>query len=48
VLTEEGRFVEVQGAGEEATFSQEEFLALIDLGKKGVAELIEQQRAVIG
>jgi ribonuclease PH len=48
VLTEEGRFVEVQGAGEEATFSQEEFLALIALGKQGVAELIRQQRAVLG
>jgi ribonuclease PH len=48
VLTEEGRFVEVQGAGEEATFSQEEFLALIALGRHGVAELIRQQRAVLG
>ena len=47
VLTDEGRFVEVQGAGEESTFSQEEFLALIELGRQGVADLIERQRAVL-
>ncbi len=45
VLTADGRFVEVQGAGEEATFSQEEFDALVKLGKKGVAELVERQQA---
>jgi ribonuclease PH len=47
VLTEQGRFVEVQGAGEEATFSDEEFQALIALGRKGVVELIERQRALL-
>ena len=47
VLTEEGRFVEVQGAGEEATFSQEEFEALVALGKQGVGELIRQQRTLL-
>ena len=47
VLTEEGQFVEVQGAGEEATFSQEEFEALVALGKRGVEELIGRQRAVL-
>ena len=47
VLTEEGRFVEVQGAGEEATFSDEEFLQMIALGKQGVAELILRQRALL-
>ena len=47
VLTEEGQFVEVQGAGEEATFSQDEFEALVALGKRGVAELINRQKAVL-
>ena len=47
VLTEEGRFVEVQGAGEEATFSQEEFEALVALGKRGAAELIVRQKALL-
>ena len=35
VLTEDVQFVEVQGSGEEATFSQEEFQAMLELGKKG-------------
>ena len=48
VLTEDGQFVEVQGAGEESTFSQEEFDALVTLGRKGVAELIERQRGALG
>ena len=47
VLTEEGRFVEVQGAGEESTFSQDEFHALVELGSNGVRELIERQRAIV-
>ena len=47
VLTEEGRFVEVQGAGEEGTFSHDEFLALVDLGSRGVRELITRQQAVL-
>ena len=47
VLTEEGRFVEVQGAGEEGTFSHEEFQALVALGSQGVRELIDRQRAVL-
>ena len=47
VLTDEGRFVEVQGAGEESTFSQDEFQALVALGSRGVAELITRQRQVI-
>ena len=47
VLTEDGRFVEVQGAGEEATFSQGEFDALVALGKKGVEQLVGLQRALL-
>ncbi len=47
VLTESGKFVEVQGSGEEATFSQEEFDALVELGKKGVAELVEAQHQAL-
>jgi ribonuclease PH len=47
VLTEAMHFVEVQGAGEEATFTQDEFVAMLELGKTGVAELIAAQRAAI-
>ena len=48
VMTQDGQFVEVQGAGEEATFSQEELLAMLDLGRRGIAGLVDAQRTVIG
>ena len=47
VATEEGDFVELQGSGEETTFSQEQFAAMLELGKKGIAELIAAQRQVL-
>ena len=48
VLTEDGQFVEVQGTGEEATFTDEQFAAMLALAKRGAAELITAQKAVIG
>ncbi|MEI8107573.1 MAG: ribonuclease PH [Verrucomicrobiota bacterium] len=47
VMTETGQFVEVQGAGEESTFSHEQFLAMLALGKKGVTDLLAAQQAVL-
>jgi ribonuclease PH len=47
VMTDDGQFVEVQGAGEESTFSHEEFLAMIELGKKGVADLLAAQQQLL-
>lgn len=43
VMTGQGKFVEVQGAGEEATFSQEELDQLLVLGRKGLQELASIQ-----
>lgn len=48
VMTVDGRFVEVQGAGEEATFTQEEFLWMLDLAKIGIAELTSAQQVALG
>ena len=48
VMTEGGQFVEVQSSGEEAVFSQEELSVLLDLGRKGVQQIISAQRAVLG
>ncbi len=48
VMTQDGQFVEVQGAGEESTFSQEEFASMLDLGRRGVAELISAQQEILG
>lgn len=48
VMTGTGRFVELQSSGEEATFSDAEFAQLLVLGKKGIAEISELQRRVLG
>ena len=37
VATEDGEFVELQGSGEEATFSNEQLLEMLALGRKGIA-----------
>lgn len=38
-MTGQGRFVEVQGAGEESTFSHDQFISLLDLARTGLAEI---------
>ena len=47
VATEDGEFVEVQASGEEAIFAQSQLDEMLVLGRKGVAELIAAQRAVL-
>ena len=47
VMTEDGNFVELQGAGEESTFTEAELAAMVVLGKKGIADLLAAQRAVL-
>jgi ribonuclease PH len=47
VATEDGDFVEVQGSGEESTFSQAELDRMLTLARRGIAGLISVQRAVL-
>ena len=47
VATDKGRFVELQGTGEGATFSEEEMTAMMSLAKSGIASLIEKQKEVL-
>src|SRR5262249_47983615 len=47
VMTEEGQFVEVQGSGEEQTFSEAELASMLALGRKGIADLIAAQKAAL-
>tara|TARA_B100001123_G_scaffold437730_2_gene571065 strand:- start:444508 stop:444888 length:381 start_codon:yes stop_codon:yes gene_type:complete len=47
VMTGNGKFVELQGAGEEATFSQKELDSLIELAGTGISRITEIQRKVI-
>ncbi|MEG0255665.1 MAG: ribonuclease PH [Vagococcus sp.] len=44
IMTESGRMVEVQGTGEESTFSREELNTLLDLGEEAIKTLIVQQK----
>lgn len=48
VMTGQGRFVELQGTGEESTFTEEELSQLLGLGKIGVNSLVEIQKAALG
>ena len=47
VMTGTQKFVEVQSSGEEATYSQNELNALIELGKKGIETLTSVQKQAI-
>jgi len=47
VATEDCEFVEVQSSGEESTFSSAQLDEMLVLGRKGIAELIAAQRAVL-
>jgi ribonuclease PH len=47
VATDKGKFVEIQGTAENASFSEEEMHAMLGLAKSGIAQLIEKQREVL-
>ena len=44
VMTASGKIIEIQGTAEGAPFSVEELNALVALGQKGVAELVQHQQ----
>ncbi|RYL93841.1 ribonuclease PH [Sporolactobacillus sp. THM7-4] len=48
VMTGKGEFVEIQGTGEEATFSDEQLATMLRLAKKGIHELIDVEQSIIG
>jgi ribonuclease PH len=48
VMTGSGRFVEIQGTGEEATFSDDELTALVRLARSGTQRLTALQREAMG
>jgi ribonuclease PH len=47
VATDKGRFIELQGTAEGASFSEEEMTAMVSLAKKGIGTLLEKQREVL-
>ena len=48
VMSSEGRFVEVQGTGEQNTFDRRELDVLLDLAVAGIQRLDQAQREVLG
>ncbi len=47
VMTGAGKFIEVQGTGEGATFDRDELGAMLDLAEKGCVELFEAQNEAL-
>jgi ribonuclease PH len=48
VMTGSARFIEIQGTGEEATFTDDELATLLKLAKSGIKQLTEIQRKSLG
>ena len=48
VMNDQAQFIEVQGTAEGHAFSQEEMNTMLDYAKKGIAELIQHQKAALG
>lgn len=47
IMTGSGRLVEIQGTGEESTFSRDELNQLVDLAELGVSVITRMQRAAL-
>ena len=47
VMTGDGGIVEVQGTAEKTPFTQDEFLALLALARKGIAQLVDLQKLAV-
>jgi ribonuclease PH len=48
VMTCKGEFIEIQGTGEERPFSRTQLQELMELGEKGIMDLIEAQKQALG
>lgn len=48
VMNSAGEFIELQGMGEESTFTEAQLAALLSLGKAGVRQLLAAQQKALG
>ncbi len=48
VMTDRGRYVEIQGTAEADPFEEESFAKMLGLGKRGLKKLFQIQREVLG
>tara|TARA_B100001094_G_scaffold297753_1_gene321101 strand:+ start:105 stop:839 length:735 start_codon:yes stop_codon:yes gene_type:complete len=47
VMTESGRFIEIQGTGEDGDFTQKQLIEMVDLADIGIKALIRKQQEAI-
>ena len=47
VMTDEQKFIEVQGTAEEDSFTRQQLNAMLDYAEKGISELMQLQRAAL-
>src|SRR5699024_11788340 len=48
IMTGEGKFVEIQGPGEEATFSYQELQSMLQLAEQGINQIFRKQKEALG
>jgi ribonuclease PH len=48
VMNGAGEFIELQGTGEESTYTDEQLAAMLALGKSGIKQLLALQQAALG
>lgn len=48
VMTGDGKFVEIQGTGEEATFSHQQLNEMLELANQGIQSIMTKQKEVLG
>ncbi|HEY5298182.1 MAG TPA: ribonuclease PH [Verrucomicrobiae bacterium] len=48
VMNSAGEFIELQGSGEEATFTESQLADLLSLGKTGISQLLAAQQKALG
>ncbi len=48
VMNDAGAFIEIQGTAEGHAFRQDELFAMLELGRAGIARLVEKQREALG
>ncbi|HZK18430.1 MAG TPA: ribonuclease PH [Clostridia bacterium] len=48
VMTGTGRIIEIQGTGEEATFSKQEAIDMLELAEEGIEAIVKYQHELLG
>jgi ribonuclease PH len=48
IMTSQGNLVELQGTGEEATFTRQQLNTMLDLAEQGIQSLVEHQKEALG